>query len=225
MSSTTEIISHGEIGAKNAGRNVVIIDVFRAVPTAIEILEQKPSVYYMTSDENNICSSKPDFVRIGKPFMGSNVNYDAPNSPTRISEFDLHGKSVIHRTAGCGGCLDRLVDPKNVLLCSISNIEATRFFMDKIGGTWDIIAAGHQGKTPVEEDNLCAKALISEYPIHHIKTNLHQLKNSESLLRFSIDSEEYPLTDVDVCLRTEQVSTVILAMKTGDLWRLEVHNK
>ena len=225
MSSITEILSHGEIGAKNAGRNVVIIDVFRAVPTAIEILEQKPSVYYMTSDENNICSSKPDFVRIGKPFMGSNVNYDAPNSPTRISEFDLHGQSVIHRTAGCGGCLDRLVDPKNVLLCSISNVEATRFFMDKIGGIWDIIAAGHQGKTPVEEDNLCAKALISEYPIHHIKTNLHQLKNSESLLRFSIDSEEYPLTDVDVCLRTEQVSTVILAMKTGDLWRLEVHNK
>jgi hypothetical protein len=97
--------------------------------------------------------------------------------------------------------------------------------MDKIGGRWDIIAAGHQGKTPVEEDNLCAKALISEYPIHHIKTNLHQLKNSESLLRFSIDSEEYPLTDVDICLRTEQVSTVILAMKTGDLWKLEVHNK
>ena len=30
MSSITEIISHGEIGAKNAGRNVVIIDVFRA---------------------------------------------------------------------------------------------------------------------------------------------------------------------------------------------------
>ena len=225
MSSITEIISHGEIGAKNAGRNVVIIDVFRAVPTAIEILEQKPSVYYMTSDENNICSSKPDFVRIGKPFMGSNVNYDAPNSPTRISEFDLHGQSVIHRTAGCGGCLDGLVDPKNVLLCSISNVEATRFFMDKIGGIWDIIAAGHQGITPVEEDNLCAKALISEYPIHHIKTNLHHLKNSESLLRFSIDSEEYPLSDVDICLRTEQVSTVILAIKTGDLWKLEVHNK
>ena len=225
MSPVTEIISHGQIGAKNAGRNVVIIDVFRAVPTAIAILEQKPSIYYMTSDENNVCSSKPDFVRIGKPFMGSNVNYDAPNSPTRISEFDLHGQSVIHRTAGCGGCLDGLVDPKNVLLCSISNIEATRFFMDKIGGRWDIIAAGHQGKTQVEEDNLCAKALISEYQIHHIKTNLHQLKNSESLLRFSIDSEEYPLTDVDICLRTEQVSTVILAMKTGDLWKLEVHNK
>ena len=133
MSPATEIISHGQIGAKNAGRNVVIIDVFRAVPTAIAILEQKPSIYYMTSDENNICSSKPDFVRIGKPFMGSNVNYDAPNSPTRVSEFDLHGQSVIHRTAGCAGCLDGLVDPKNVLLCSISNVEATRFFMDKIG--------------------------------------------------------------------------------------------
>lgn len=225
MSSITEIISHGEIGAKNAGRNVVIIDVFRAVPTAIAILKQEPLVYYMTSNETNVCSSKPDFFRIGKPFMGSNVHYDSPNSPTRISEFDLHGQSVIHRTAGCGGCLDGLADPKNVLLCSISNVEATRSFMDKVGGNWDIIAAGHQGKTPVDEDNLCAKALISEYPIRHIKTNLDRLKNSEGLLRFSSDSEEYPLTDVDICLSTEQVSTVILAMKTRSLWKLEVHNE
>jgi phosphosulfolactate phosphohydrolase-like enzyme len=225
MPPVTEIISHGQIGAKNAGRNVVIIDVFRAVPTAIAILEQKPSIYYMTSDENNVCSSKPDFVRIGKPFMGSNVNYDAPNSPTRVSEFDLHEQSVIHRTAGCGGCLDGLVDQKNVLLCSISNVVATRFFMDKLGGKWDIIAAGHQGNTPVEEDNLCANALISEDPIGHIETYVHQLRNTASSLRFSIDSDEYPLTDVDICLSTEQVSTVILAMKIGNLWKLEVHNK
>ena len=225
MSSITEIISHGEIGAKNAGRNVVIIDVFRAVPTAIAILEQKPSVYYMTSDENNVRSSKPDFVRIGKPFMGSNIHYDAPNSPTRVSEFDLHGQNIIHRTAGCGSCLDGLLDAKNVLLCSISNIQATRYFMDKLGGKWDIIAAGHQGNKPVEEDNLCARALVSEDSIRHIKTNIHRLKNSESLLRFSVESDEYPLSDVKICLSTEQLPTVIFAIKTGNLWKLEVHDK
>lgn len=224
MSPTNENMSHGRIGAENAGQNVVVIDVFRAVPTAIAILEQKPSVYYMTSDEYNVCSLKPDFIRIGKPYMGSNVYYDVPNSPTRVSKIDLSGKRVIHRTAGCGGCLDGLVDPKHVLLCSISNVEATKLFMDKLGGRWDIIAAGHQGNTPVKEDNICAKALISEDPVSYIETFVDQLRNTESSLRFSIDSDEYPLTDVDICLTTEQVSTIVSATKTGDLWRLDASN-
>ena len=224
MTPVNENIFHGQIGAKNAGQNVVIIDVFRAVPTAIAILEQKPSIYYMTSDENNVRSSKPDFIRIGKPFMGSNVNYDAPNSPTRVSEIDLCGQSVIHRTAGCGGCLDGLFDPKIVLLCSISNLKATKLFMDKMGGKWDIVAAGHQGITQVKEDNVCAKALVSEDPIGYTETYVQELRNTQSSTRFSVNSDEYPLTDIDICLNTEQVSTVILAKKEGDLWKLDVHN-
>ena len=224
MAPINESISHGQTGAKNAGQNVVIIDVFRAVPTAIAILEQKPSIYYMTSDENNVRSSKPDFIRIGKPFEGSNVDYDAPNSPTRVSGIDLCGKSVIHRTAGCGGCLDGLFDPKIVLLCSISNLKATKVFMDKLGGRWDIVAAGHQGTTPVKEDNVCAKALISEDPVGYIETYVQELRNTESSTRFSINSDEYPLTDIDICLNTEQVSTVILAKKEGSLWKLDVQN-
>jgi phosphosulfolactate phosphohydrolase-like enzyme len=224
MTPVNENIFHGQIGAKNAGQNVVIIDVFRAVPTAIAILEQKPSIYYMTSDENNVRSSKPDFIRIGKPFMGSNVNYDAPNSPTRVSEIELFGQSVIHRTAGCGGCLDGLFDPKIVLLCSISNLKATKLFMDKMGGKWDIVAAGHQGITQVKEDNVCAKALVSEDPIGYTETYVHELRNTQSSTRFSVNSDEYPLTDIDICLNTEQVSTVILAKKEGGLWKLDVHN-
>ena len=97
--------------------------------------------------------------------------------------------------------------------------------MEKHGGKWDIIAAGHQGNKPVEEDNLCARALVSEDSIRHIKTNMHRLKNSESLLRFSVESDEYPLSDVNICLSTEQIPTVIFAIKTGNLWKLEVHDK
>ena len=225
VSTFTSKISYGRTGARQAGSNVVIIDVLRAVPSAIEVLRQSPSKYFMTSDEKNICKVDSDFFRIGKPYMGSNVFYDSPNSPTRIAESNLSGRNIIHRTAGCGGCLDELDEPKCVLLCTFSNLHSTRKMMEEIGGNWDIIASGHQGKNPAQEDSLCAAALSSDNP----ESQLHKLKDalfgSESLTRFSIDSLEYPKSDIDICLNEEQVPTVIIAFRHGNNWLIESRNQ
>ena len=217
-------ISYGRPGARKAGKRVVIIDVLRAVPTAIEIIKQKPGKYLMTSEEKKVCAMNPDYFRVGKPYMGSNVRYDSPNSPTRITEYNLTGRNVVHRTAGCGGCLDELTGQEHVLLCTFSNLDVTKRTMQKIGGRWDIIAAGHQGNNPVNEDNLCAKALNSEDFIFHQNSINDKLQGSESLVRFSSNSLEYPLSDLDYCFSNAQNSIVISANRQENMWLIESIN-
>jgi len=214
-------IHHGISGASKAGAKVVIIDVFRAVPTALAILKKNPREYLMTSSEDNIISSEPSTIRIGKPFMGSDVMYDAPNSPSRVNEMDITGEDIIHRTAGCGGCLDALKMPKMVLLCCFSNAQATSKFMKMHGGSWDIIAAGHQGSSPVEEDNYCATALASEHPELFVEEHIDDLRMIQSANRFTKDCVEYPLTDLDFCLDTRQIPQVIIAKPLDGIWSLE----
>lgn len=218
-------ISHGRAGAKKAGKRVVIIDVLRAVPTAIEIIKQKPGRYFMTSEEKKVCDMDLSYFRIGKPYMGSSVRYDSPNSPTRVTEYDLTDRNVIHRTAGCGGCLDELKGQEYVLLCTFSNLDVTKSTMQKIGGRWDIIAAGHQGNNPVNEDNLCAMALNSEDFIFQPGTIKGELQGSESLVRFSSSSLEYPVSDLDFCLNNTQDPIVISAKRHGDMWLIESMNQ
>ena len=218
-------ITYGRAGARKAGKRVVIIDVLRAVPTAIEIIKQKPGRYLMTSEEKKVCAMNPDYFRVGKPYMGSNVRYDSPNSPTRITECDLTGRSVIHRTAGCGGCLDELKGQEHVLLCTFSNLDVTKRTMKKIGGRWDIIAAGHLGNNPVNEDNLCAKALNSDDFLYHQNNINEKLQGSESLVRFSSNSLEYPLSDLDYCFSNAQNSIVISANRQENMWLIESMNQ
>ena len=218
-------ILQGISGASLAGENVVIIDVFRAVPTAISILQKNPRKYWMTSSEKNIISSSPETIRIGKPFMGSDVRYDAPNSPSIVSKLDLLGKDIIHRTAGCGGCLDALKNPKIILLCSFSNIEITSKFIQSHGGNWDIVAAGHQGLSPVEEDNYCARVLLNGNPQSNFDKRTNDLRYIGSAKFFQKGCNEYPLDDLDLCLDSRQNSHLIIAKSSGGMWYLQNSQK
>ena len=87
----------------------VIIDVFRAFTTACYVLEQKPKKYFYATKSSVLRELSLNYANklfIGKNEIGANINYDIPNSPTRVTKVDVKNRIVMHRTeAGAKGIL------------------------------------------------------------------------------------------------------------------------
>lgn len=87
----------------------VIIDAFRAFVTACYVLECNPQQYIYASKSSvlkKLASNYSNLLFIGKNEIGANIQYNIPNSPTRVTEVEVSDQVIMHRTeAGAKGIL------------------------------------------------------------------------------------------------------------------------
>ncbi len=195
----------------------VIIDVFRAFTTAAYVLDQNPQNYFLTNKTpvvERLIKKHPNVFLVGKPEIGQSLDYDIPNSPTRVQEHNFKGKTIIHRTeAGAKGVLESS-SADLVLVVSFPNVLATAKYLKGFDpATITIKSMGHEGITPSLEDNLCAEFLKSLLEGNDSPRDLLMkgLKEGPGKYFFQQDQLQYPKDDFKKCLEIGKFNVVIEA--------------
>jgi len=195
----------------------VVIDVFRAFTTACYILEKLPASYMFTNKSIVVSQHVSKFYDpflIGKAERGATLKYDIPNSPTRVKEFELKGRNVLHRTEGGANGIMMLKGFDTILVASLANADATVKYLSKLQNPRvSLIPMGHEGVTPSLEDELCAQYIDAQ-----LKGKAIELSQYRSTLRegpgkyfFSDDQWQYPSQDFDLCLEIGRFNFAIQA--------------
>lgn len=205
------------------GSSLVVIDAFRAATTACHVLRRWPQRYLLVADSGvaaRLASQWPDSLLIGKPEIGATFTYDVPNSPTRVGQVDIEGRTVIHRTsAGAvgilrGGAIDA------VFLAGFINAKATS---RAISGTSPrLVPMGHEGTTPSLEDNLAARCIAAHLggPTFTLEEHLAELRAGPGRYFFGEDQAQYPASDFELCVAIDAFDFAIRADLQGDYARL-----
>lgn len=201
---------------------IVVIDAFRAFATACYVLKHQPKRYAIANNctvISRLALDLSDPFLIGKPEKGSALNYDIPNSPTRVQDVLSEGRYVLHRTeAGAKGIL-QCTNADIILAAAFVNAEATvQFLLTLTKPNISIVPMGHEGNSPTLEDDVCAmyiEALLSDKKIN-LGSYLPELRKGPGRYFFSDDQWQYPQEDFNICLQTDSFNFAIHAEVRDD---------
>lgn len=194
----------------------IVIDVFRAFTTASYILDGKPAAYMLTEKQSVVSQLAAKHINpliIGKPEKGLDGRiYHIPNSPTRLLELEIANRDIIHRTAAGAKGILFAKDADVILAAGFINAAATANYVKGLtNAEVTILPMGHEGETPSQEDDLCAKyieALINEKTI---EIDTLGLREGPGSYFFSEDQWQYPQEDFQRCIEIDRFNFVIQA--------------
>lgn len=210
---------HARISQSQGAR--AVIDVFRAFTTACHVMDFNPSAYYMTSSGSTVTrlqKENPGAILVGKPDIGEECDYDAPNSPTLVRRLAISGKVVIHRTkSGAHGAVMFSRTGPAVGVC-FSNLSASARWLKAAGGAVEIIPMGLGLHAPTPEDELCknelAKALCGQDP--EVAGHKEELRRTSGRCFYEWSQDEYPASDFEHCLRLDRHDYALVISSLGD---------
>lgn len=209
-------------GARAARGLTVIIDVFRAftveaylaqggaariipvgdVETAFALRDQDP--------ENTLLCGERGGVMI--------EGFDLGNSPTQVAAGDVAGKTVVHTTsAGTQGIVNaRGAD--EIIGGSLVAAEAiATYIKEKNPKEVSLVCMGLAGKTPTDEDTLCAeylKSLLEARPLPDMEERMAALAKTTGAKFFDPARQSvFPKSDFYLCTR---LSTVPFVLRLGE---------
>lgn len=200
----------------------VVIDAFRAFATACYVLERKPKQYIYapkSSTLKRLAADCSEYFFIGKNEIGADIKYDIPNSPTRVTESNITGRCILHRSeAGAKGLLNA-ADADVVLAASFVNAEATVRYLRKLKQPdITIVPMGFEGNIPSIEDDICAAyitGLINGQAID-IKPYMRDFREGPGACFFGTDQWQYPQADFNRCTQINCFDFAIRAKLYGD---------
>lgn len=200
----------------------VIIDAFRAFATACYVLERRPKQYIYASKSSvleKLASNFSNPLFIGKNEIGADIEYDIPNSPTRVTEVEVTNRVIMHRTeAGAKGVL-RASSADIILASSFVNIHATAQYIRKLHNPQiKITPMGHEAIAPSIEDDICAEYIRSliNNEVFAIKPFIPELKKGPGKYFFLEDQWQYPEEDFERCLEVNRFNFAIQAELCGN---------
>jgi 2-phosphosulfolactate phosphatase len=145
---------------------IVVLDVFRASNTMIELLSRGAARVVPVleeADARRLKAEHPDWLLLGERQGKRLPGFDGDNSPAGIAEVDggVAGKTAILTTSGGTRILDACAPDAQVLIGSFANARAVIAALKKMGGAADptFWAVGLAADTPADEDVLCAQYL------------------------------------------------------------------
>lgn len=138
--------------------------------------------------------------------------FDFGNSTTAIARADLAGRRLIQRTsAGTQGVVAARGADAVVLGSFVCAGAIVRHVGRVQPADVSLVAMGMRGERPAAEDEACAdllEARLAGRPVD-TATMLHDLVHGGAGARFEEDSEDFPRSDVDHCLRLDAFDFVM----------------
>ncbi len=152
-------------GARAASGHAVIVDVFRAFTTAAFCIAAGAREIVLVADPEEALALKEADRRVfltgeidGRPIRG----FDVGNSPSRIERLDLSGRRVVQRTSsGTQGVVAASPWAHQVVLGSFVIAGATARYLAGRASDVTVVAMGHGGVEPSDEDDACAAYLAA----------------------------------------------------------------
>ena len=155
--------TRGIEGARGARGTVVVIDVLRAFTTAAYAFDSGArEVELVSTPEEGLARKRADPALVlvgevgGKPIPG----FDHGNSPERMRELDLAGRTLVLRSSsGVQGALAAAPTADAILLGSLVTASATVELARALAHDVTLVAMGSQGGPDGPEDDACAELL------------------------------------------------------------------
>lgn len=151
-------------GARTASGHAVIVDVFRAFTTAAFCIAAGAREIVLVTDHEQALALKRDDPSLfltgeigGRPIPG----FDVGNSPSAIEHLDLSGRRVVQRTSGGTQGVNAAASARAIVVCSFVIAEATVGYLRRSADDVTVVAMGHGGVAPSEEDEACARHVAS----------------------------------------------------------------
>ena len=200
----------------------VVIDVFRAFTVACHAFGGGADRYLLAPTSAvaaRLAARHPDALLVGKPEVGASLRYHIPNSPTRLLEQPLTGRTIIHRTgAGVPGIL-AAAGADEILTGALVNVGAiVRYLQRSAPEHISLLVMGHEGSGADLEDDLCARLIQARLAGEPFDLGpwRAQLRAGTGHYFFTEAEQEYPREDFDRCLALDRFDFVLRAELLGD---------
>ena len=203
---------------------VVVIDVIRAFTTAAFAFGYGASGILSTDSTASAYRLKqahPDFPAMGEESDGVDIGFfEMNNSPYRLREHDLKGKTVIHRTTnGTVG----LIRPRNaqvLLAASLVNSAATaRYIRSLDPEELDFVETGVYPGGRGDEDTACAdyiESLLADRPFPHEELIRRVLHSTEIHFFEEGNNDRFPPEDLDMVIQIDRFDFAMTGTRLSD---------
>jgi 2-phosphosulfolactate phosphatase len=194
-------------GAKKATGLTVIIDVFRAFSTACYLYDNGVKTIIPTDSINYAYlyrEENENVILVGERDSAMVNRFDYGNSPSRIMEEDLSGKTVVLSTSSGTKGLVNANNASEIITGSFVNAKAiVRYIKQKNPSEVSLVAMGTGGGIArVDEDDLLADYLESLLIGRDFDLNLvkHNLRFGSGKRFFDPENIHSPIGDFAACL-------------------------
>jgi len=139
----------------------VVMDILRASNTIICLMEKGASEVRVVGEVDEAYELKQHgYSLVGERHGRIVPGFDFDNSPYKVSHHDWSEKKVVLTTTNGTRALVTVQNGFRVVIGSFRNIDAVCQYVKSLGYPVALLPAGDQG-TPMLEDELCARAMLS----------------------------------------------------------------
>lgn len=144
---------------------VVVVDVIRAFTTAAHVLARGATEIWPVADIDEafaVRRAHPEVLLMGEDHGIKVDGFDTGNSPSRLDEIDVAGRTVVQRTSAGTQGIARSVNADRLLAASFVCAEATaRAIRALADGHVTFVVTGADRRRDGDEDRACADYLVA----------------------------------------------------------------
>ncbi len=221
-------VSHSR--AEEARGVVIVIDVIRAFSVAAYAFAGGARSLWLVrtvEEAQALREREPEALLIGEVGGRLIEGFDFNNSPSQMAAADVRGRLLIQRTgAGTRGAV-AVRQATDILLCSLTNAQATVTYARKLAeasdGIISLFPTAHITEIdPPNEDTICAdylEALLLERDdaVKVLADGIAYLHSIARFARFEPGSGDFPVEDIPAFLATNRFDFAMLGSR--QCWR------
>ncbi len=218
-------------GARRARGIAVIIDVFRAFSVECYLFAGGVRRVLATGGLESAYALKrqyPEALLVGERHGFPLPGFDCGNSPFRLSNLPLAGKTVVHTTSAGTQGLDAAAGADEILTGSLVNAKAIAAYLRSCRPhTVTLVSMGLEAQRSAAEDVLCARyieSLLRDRPFtaQYMKERIVELKSGSGQRFFNPHTQEaMPREDFQLCTDIDRFPFVIRALPRGGYFEME----
>jgi len=210
----------GITGAQKAMGTTIIIDIFRAATVDAFLLDKKVDYIIPVSTKEDAFSLKakhPDYILLGENRGFKIEGFDIGNSPFEISQLNLNGKVVVHRSSQGTQGIVGATHAETILFGSfVSATAIINYLKEECPAHISVIAMDGENS----EDDIFADYLMEKLVGKNntdMPTIVNFLKTHPGAARF-LDPHipEFPREDFDLCLDLDRFDFFPLVVREND---------
>lgn len=202
-------------GARAARGSAVVIDVFRAFSTACYAAAGGARIVPVADIEaaRALGQRHPDWLLAGERHGRDLPGFQFGNSPARIAEAPLRGRTLVHTThAGTQG-LTQAESADEVLTGSLVNAAAiVRYLRRRSPPLVSIVRMGQEARERSVEDDLCAELLVARLAGRDFDTGQvsERLRAAPAAAKFFDPAATWaPEADFELCAALDRFDFVL----------------
>jgi len=215
-------------GAKRARGTVIIIDVYRAFTTASVAFERGISKMLFVATIEEALEAKESGLAdycVGEVDGIPPQGFDFGNSPYELSQADLAGKVIVHRTSAGTVGVTAAAGAEHIYGAALVNARATvNHVLASNPSVVTIVAMGLNGTTRTDEDEQCAlymrNLLLGRSPeTEHVRGLVKAGKETDKFLDPA--KPHFHPEDVECALQVNSIAQPIRIVKQDGFLQAE----